>query len=693
MSFIRSRAPAIWVALLALFVFAGQTPAQLTFNLTYQDTGSGIGFDDPTVGATRRATLATAASYIATQLDARGTINIQFVGSNTATGVGFLGQMGTNFISNVNGFSNGLVFQRATTNSTPFSPPDGTGQFNFANDIMWNNGTGQPTFGQFDLYSVALHEFTHALGFESRIQATGQGAQGNTLGTQDNYSDYDRFVKRGSTGQFLITSSAAFNTAGASPSDLTSNDLFFDGPISRAANGGNAVKLFAPSTFNPASSISHLDDSVPSSAVMRQALTNGTTRRQYLNFEIGMLIDFGWNTFSWNSTTGNWADNVSSTTNARWTNIDNQNVLSPVGSITPNVVLKFSGGSFSSYTSTNNLPANPFQVMRVVLDSISNSTNTIAGSRLQFGTSIGVQPQIQQNNTGAFNINTPITLTAPGLELTGDGTGAVALGGVIDGSGAINKTGASTFSVGGANTYTGNTTVTAGTLRLTGNGSIAASPRITVGTAPGSTAVFDTTGVTGGANSVGGSFALAAGQTLAGHGTVTGPVRIAASSFVSPGTSPGTLTINGTTTFAPSGSYIWELNSVNGSPTTQDRLTIGGALDLSTLSSANRFTIAVTSLTPTNTPGNVSDFMSASTYQWTLATFSTLAGVFDPNLFSVNTSSFTNPVLPTSAFTVSQAGNSLFLNYAPVPEPVHILFVVVIGAGVGYVRRRVTSPR
>src|SRR4029079_16980176 len=166
-------------------------------------------------------------------------------------------------------------------------------------------------------------------------------------------------------------------------------------------------------------------------------ITNGTSRRTYLNFELAMLIDFGWNTFNWTNVNGNWADNVSSATNSRWQNIDGQNMLSPVGSITPNVVLKFGGGSFQSYTSTNDLPANPFQVMRLVRDSTLNapSTNTIAGNRLQFGTSIGAQPQIQQNNTGAFNINTPITTTAPGLELTGDGTGLVTLGGSIDGVG------------------------------------------------------------------------------------------------------------------------------------------------------------------------------------------------------------------------------------------------------------------
>ena len=53
--------------------------------------------------------------------------------SNTQNGQGYLGQMGTSFFLS-NGYSNGFVFQRATTGSSP-NNPDGSGLFNFANDV------------------------------------------------------------------------------------------------------------------------------------------------------------------------------------------------------------------------------------------------------------------------------------------------------------------------------------------------------------------------------------------------------------------------------------------------------------------------------------------------------------------------------------------------------------------------------
>lgn len=57
-------------------------------------------------------------------------------------------------------------------------------------------------------------------------------------------SVYDRFTENGS-GQSLLSfpnSSTALGTR------LTSNNIFFDGINVRAANGGNPVKLYAPSS-------------------------------------------------------------------------------------------------------------------------------------------------------------------------------------------------------------------------------------------------------------------------------------------------------------------------------------------------------------------------------------------------------------------------------------------------------------
>jgi fibronectin-binding autotransporter adhesin len=223
---------------------------------------------------------------------------------------------------------------------------------------------------------------------------------------------------------------------------------------------------------------------------------------------------------------------------------------------TPGVTTTLTFGDVSianaSYTATNDL-ADPFALNGLTFTNNAGSTVTVAA-------------------------------TAPG--------GGTTFSGVIDGAGALAMAGTGVQTLAGANTYTGNTTVSAGTLRLTGRGSFAASPRITVGTAAGSSAVLDVSGVTGGANFGNGGFALAANQTLAGDGTVVGAVTVAAGAAVAPGASPGKLTINNMTFQAGSGFQV-ELNGTTAG-TTYDQLVIGGtgALDLgsATLSAAFGFT-------------------------------------------------------------------------------------------------------
>ncbi len=103
----------------------------------------------------------------------------------------------------------------------------------------------------------------------------------------------------------------------------------------------------------------------------------------------------------------------------------------------------------------------------------------------------------------------------------------------INGGAGLTKTTAGTLTLEGANTYTGDTTVSEGTLKLSGDGSFASSPIIALD--DGTT--LDVADVTSGANFNGTSFALASGQTLTGSGTVIGAMGVGAGSSITVGPS------------------------------------------------------------------------------------------------------------------------------------------------------------
>jgi autotransporter-associated beta strand protein len=145
-------------------------------------------------------------------------------------------------------------------------------------------------------------------------------------------------------------------------------------------------------------------------------------------------------------------------------------------------------------------------------------------------------------NNGALSVSANVTLNAHrGIALgaqNGSATGVVEVvnandtltyaGAITDngtGSDSLLKTGAGKLFLNGTNTYTGNTTIGAGTLALGANGSIGNSKRITVvaGT------IFDVSAVSGG-------YQLRSNQTLEGAGTVTGPTVALAGSVIAPGT-------------------------------------------------------------------------------------------------------------------------------------------------------------
>lgn len=143
---------------------------------------------------------------------------------------------------------------------------------------------------------------------------------------------------------------------------------------------------------------------------------------------------------------------------------------------------------------------------------------------------------IMRNNTTG---GTDVTTNLGAVTINGDArfelAANIALLGVVDGPGNVLKLGAGTLYLGGANTYSGNTTISAGRLALLASGSLT-SPRINV---PSGT-TFDVTRLAG-------PYALASGQTLAGSGTVAGSLNLFPGGTLVPGVEnvAGTLPITG----------------------------------------------------------------------------------------------------------------------------------------------------
>lgn len=317
----------------SLFV-SSSAYGQISWSQTYSDaTGSGdnFGFNDTGVdagetlsrGTLRKSSVGAAVNYLNTVLDGRGTVNLTW-NTSLSSGSGFLASFGPNQIVSVNGtFQNGGVYQGARRNDNIFGGSDADGQFNFGYGWNYAGQTSAVSNSKFDMVTVSIHEIAHGLGFLSFASQNGQGLLGSALGSPDLYSGMDKFMVRGSTAPTnlfnrTITSTGYGSFTGDASTYTNGNDvntgLFFAGSYAMEVFG-NEVPLFAPTTYQPGSSVSHVNDSA---AVMNASVSQNTVKR-FKAYEIAMLMDIGWNVYNWNSTNGNFADGATALASSRWT--------------------------------------------------------------------------------------------------------------------------------------------------------------------------------------------------------------------------------------------------------------------------------------------------------------------------------------------------------------------------------------
>lgn len=285
------------------------------------------------------------------------------------------------------------------------------------------------------------------------------------------------------------------------------------------------------------------------------------------------------------------------------------------------------------------------------------------------------------------------TDTARTLTLTGTNTGNNTYAGVLgnNGTGATSlaKSGAGTWVLSGANTYTGATTVTGGTLALGETGSINSSTTVTVNTG----GTFDVSAITSG-YTIGSSSA----QSLEGVGTVLGTIVVGSNGTLrgDNGTGTGTLTTRSVTVLADgrlavqfgSGTSASSLDaSAAGSVL---RLENGAIIDPNGSLGGDDRVIAKLATgtdklfvngTAIDTDAEIGVFEYAS--GGGVQNFGTSGLKIDLTGLSLTEG---------DKFTLRRSGDNLVLNFSPVPEPAAMLgvSVAVLAAG-GIIRRRLAK--
>ena len=402
-----------------------------------------------------------------------------------------------------------------------------------------------------------------------------------------------------------------------------------------------------------------------------------------------------------------------------------------VGAITSSAIgtgsLALNGGQISSNNAANN---------RTLLNAITIGGNVTLGDA---------------TNTGIVIFSADADLTGGTRTLTTSTGSGATFNGIVS-NGGITKDGAGILILNGGNTYTGPTTISAGTLQI-GNGGTSGSIATTSGVTNNAALVYNRSNDLTASYAIGGTGTLtklgAGTLTLTGNNGYTGATTVSAGTLelsgtgsinsstniivnggtfknnssvnlaapltftsgtvggtnlagvaitvgtgniLSPGNSPGTMTADATT-FANGGTYLFEINNAGGTAGANWDLLNATTLDVT--ATGGGFTVSVASLVnPTNVAGNADGFVPDVSKAFLFVDAGSAITSFSATAFTVNTTLFTNTVTGTWAIargdTVSGGDNTqLYVTYTVIPEPSGYAALAGVGMiGFALYRRR-----
>lgn len=313
------------------------------------------------------------------------------------------------------------------------------------------------------------------------------------------------------------------------------------------------------------------------------------------------------------------------------------------------------------------------------LGNVTLSGGTIAGSPTGVGQNFtlisGSTVLVNGTTTSTITSQRGIQLTAAGGTVTfnvgngaslGTGVPDLIVSAPISGIGALNKTGLGIMRLAAPGTYSGATTINAGTLQLA---------------SPGST----------------GSGTVTNSGTLSGNGTVGGTLNTLNGGTVQPNNpatnGPGRLTQTaGNTDFASGSTLAARIGGDADNDASRSQLSTVGTLTFPN-SGAGAWTVDVSKVagyTPTATPHTYTLALAGAIPSTGLNTPVTLTATGSGQLSASNgtTTLRVSGFAAGDSFTLSKQGNLIVLNFIPVPEPFAVL--AVFGVGLGFVawRRR-----